>query len=92
MRRVEPRRDEQPGHAGQRAAERVDQQLDAIDLQAAEQRRALVAADRVDVPAEARAPRHDDEQRHQRGADPDRHRHAEPLPGADERRTTRRAR
>jgi hypothetical protein len=45
--RVEPGRDEQPGHGGQATAERVNPQLDAIDEQAAEQRRSLIPADRV---------------------------------------------
>ena len=53
LRRAEPRGEDEPREAAEEAADRIDAELHQLDVDARCPRRVLVAADRIDVAAEA---------------------------------------
>ena len=54
FRRIEPGREHEAGKAGEEADDHIDQHQNALDRQPGQPRRLEIAADRIDVAAEAR--------------------------------------
>jgi hypothetical protein len=77
------RAEERPGGAGQRSGQRVDRDLRTVHRQAHQPGRVLVAADGQHVAAEVGPVQDQGADREEQRHDPERHRDAQQLPGAE---------